>query len=429
MTDAILPRRWPGSCKAHLRRGSFLTMLALTMLTVVGGVAGLMLSAAYDGSASAQPRTAVENGAELQTLYATPEDVAQGKSLAESSCAGCHGPNGISEAPTVPHLAGQRSAYLYLELKAYQSAARTDNPMSDQVKFLSDDALRKVSAYYASLDPPAEAPKSANAAPDQVQAGKTAAAACAGCHGEFGVSAIPGTPSLAGLDPKYTVSAMKAYTSGQRQNDLMKSMLANATDASMDSIALYYGLQKPSRSQAAATGDKAAGATAAAGCAGCHGPDGVSANSAFPSLAGQDASYLAGALKAYQQGTRKDETMKGLAAALDDAAIQNLAAFFAGQEPKQPDVRKPLTAEEWAQKCDRCHGINGNSIDPRLPALAAQRADYLEKALNDFRAGARKSQLMAAMSDVLTDQDVSGLAAYYARNKARPVVFMTLPPK
>ena len=39
--------------------------------------------------------------------------------------------------------------------------------------------------------------------------------------------------------------------------------------------------------------------------------------------------------------------MKGLAAALDDAAIKNLAAFFASQEPRQPDVRKPLTAVEW----------------------------------------------------------------------------------
>ena len=121
--------------------------------------------------------------------------------------------------------------------------------------------------------------------------------------------------------------------------------------------------------------------------------------------------------------------MKGLAAALDDAAIKNLAAFFAAQEPKQPDVRKPLTADEWSQKCDRCHGINGNSTDPRLPALAAQRADYLEKVLNDYRTGVRKSPQMAAMSDVLTDQDISGLAAHYAHKTARAVVFVTLPPK
>ena len=140
-----------------------------------------------------------------------------------------------------------------------------------------------------------------------------------------------------------------------------------------------------------AAGDKAAGATAGAACAGCHGADGVSGNPANPSLAGQDATYLASALQAYKQGTRSDETMKGLAASLDDSAVKNVSAFYASQEPKQPNVRKPLTAEEWAQRCDRCHGVNGNSADPRVPALAAQRLDYLEKVLQDYRTGVRKS--------------------------------------
>jgi cytochrome c553 len=422
--DAILSRLWLGDRNTSLwpaRTGASLSMLA---------IAGLVLSTACCGSASAQSRISVDNGPELQTLYASPEDIAQGKVLAETTCAGCHGANGISETPIVPHLAGQRPAYLFIELKAIQTGARGETPMNNQVKFLSDDALVKVSAYFASLDPPpAAAGKAGNGTADPVQAGKAATAACAGCHGENGVSTTPGMPSLAGLDPKYTVSAMKAYKSGQRASDLMKSMLAAVTDQGMDNIALYYGLQKPARSAAPAAGDKAAGAAAAAGCAGCHGSDGVSANPAFPSLAGQDPTYLASALEAYKQGTRKDETMKGLAAALDDSAVKNLAAFFAGQEPKQPDVRKPLTAEEWAQKCDRCHGINGNSTDPRLPALAAQRADYLEKMLNDYRAGVHKNSSMAAMSHDLTDEDISGLAAHYARKTARSVVFVTLPPK
>jgi cytochrome c553 len=387
------------------------------------------LAPCIDG-ASAQSKISVDNGPELRTLYASPEDIAQGKGLAESTCAGCHGPNGISGTPNIPNLAGQRSAYLYLELKAYQSGARGNDLMNGQVKFLSDDALFKVSAYFASLDPAqADQAQPAKTPVDPVQAGKAATAACAGCHGESGVSATPGTPSIAGLDPKYTVAAMKAYKDGQRKSDLMKSMLASVTDQTMENIALYYGLQKPARSKAPAVGDKVAGATAAASCTGCHGADGVSGNPAFPSLAGQDATYLASALTAYKQGTRKDETMKGLAAALDDASIKNVAAVFAGQEPRQPDVRKPLTAEEWSQKCDRCHGINGNSIDPRLPALAAQRTDYLEKVLNDYRTGVRKSPQMAAMSDVLTDRDIAALAAYYSHKKARAVVFMTLPSK
>jgi cytochrome c553 len=83
--------------------------------------------------------------------------------------------------------------------------------------------------------------------------------------------------------------------------------------------------------------------------------------------------------------------MKALAATLDDSAMKNLSAFYAAQQPQPPKVSKPVSLAEWAQRCDRCHGVNGNSTDPRLPALAAQRADYLQKVLNAYRTGARKS--------------------------------------
>ena len=409
----------------------FLRRFRRPTLVTVGIIAGVFFAGAYFESASTQPKVNVDDGPELRTLYANSEDIAEGKRLAKSSCAGCHGVNGISESPGVPHLAGQRAAYLYLELKAYQSGARGASAMNNAIRPLSDDALFKAAAYYASLDPPqTNAANGANAAaPDPVQAGKTAAAGCAGCHGDNGISKTPGMPSLVGLDPKSLVAAMKAYKSGQRKNDMMKSMLASVNDASMNNIALYYALQKPARAETPAVGDKTAGAATAAACAGCHGVDGVSGNPTFPSLAGQDATYLASALQAYKQGSRSDETMKGLAASLDDNAVKNVSAFYASQEPKQPNVRKPLTSEEWAQRCDRCHGVNGNSTDPRLPALAAQRVDYLEKVLQDYRTGARKSPQMAAMSDVLTDQDITNIAAYYAHQKARGVVFLTLPSK
>ena len=78
-------------------------------------------------------------------------------------------------------------------------------------------------------------------------------------------------PSLVGLDPKYLVAAMKAYKSGQRKHDLMKTLLAAVSDADMNNIALYYALQKPARAQTPAAGNQAAGKTAAAACAGCHG--------------------------------------------------------------------------------------------------------------------------------------------------------------
>jgi cytochrome c553 len=36
---------------------------------------------------------------------------------------------------------------------------------------------------------------------------------------------------------------------------------------------------------------------------------------------------------------------------------------------------------------------------------------------------------MAAMSSILTPDDIKGLAAHYARQKSRPVVFIVVPGK
>jgi cytochrome c553 len=305
--------------------------------------------------------------------------------------------------------------------------------MGAAVKFLSDDALVKVAAYYASLDPALpnalSGAKPAPAKSDAVRAGKAAAEACAGCHGDTGITKTPGMPSLVGMDPKYLVAAMKAYKSGQRKHDAMKAVLAAVTDSDMADIALYYALQKPARAQTPVVGNQSAGRAAAAACAGCHGNSGVGTNPATPNLAGQDAQYLAATLRAYKDGSRNDETMRALVASLDEPAIKNLAAFYASEQPQQPKVSRPLTTAEWIQRCDRCHGVNGNSTDPRLPALAAQRVDYLEKVLHAYRTGERKSPQMAAMSNVLTPADVENLAAHYALQKARAIVYVTLPTK
>ena len=374
-------------------------------------------------------QTKMNPGDELRALFATPDDIAEGMELAQNSCVTCHGADGISVTAGVPNLAGQRPAYLYLEMKAYQSGGRTSAQMIDKVKFLSDDALVKVAAYYASLDPAQPADTGAPTIVDPVEAGKTAAAACAGCHGEAGVSNIPGIPNLIGEEPQYLVAAMKDYRSGRRKNDTMKAMVAALADPDMNHIALFYALQKPARAQTPAEGDAEAGKAIAVGCAGCHGDWGVSGNPATPSLAGQDATYLAGALAGYKSATRSNETMAGLAASLDEAAMKNVAAYYAALEPQRVNVSKPLSPDEWAQKCDRCHGPKGNSAQPNIPALAGQRMDYLEAVLHDYQTRARRNSEMAAMADVLSADDIKGMAAHYSREKARAVVFVTVPGK
>ncbi len=368
--------------------------------------------------------------ADFNILYATSKDVAEGKQVADTVCAKCHGALGISKQKGVPHVAGQRPIYMRNEIKAYQVGKRPDKGMTDAVKFMSEDAITKVAAYYASLDPaePSGGVAKVSTGPNALSAGKATAAGCGGCHGEAGISSTAGMPSLVGLDPKYFIAATNAYKSGQRKHEMMKALVSGLSDADVSNVALFYALQKPGKAETPAPGDATAGKTSATGCVGCHGEGGVSANPATPSLAGQDAQYFVDAMRAYKDGLRSDATMKDAATSVDQTTVKNMAAYFAAQIPQAPKVAKPLTIAEWAERCDRCHGINGNSTDPRWPSLAAQRQDYIEKALRAYQKGERKSKEMAAMSEALDDTTIEGLASHYARQKARAITYLILSP-
>jgi len=394
--------------------------------------AGLAL-AGYVAQAAGQTVTITpQKGDDFRAVYAGAADIAEGKSVAEGSCAACHGVSGRSSTPGIPHIAGQRAAYVYLELNAYKTGRRSNEAMARAVKFLSDDALVKVAAYFSSLDPappaPLRGPVAAAAKGSTLKVAAAATENCAGCHGEHGVSTTAGMPNLVGQDPKYLAMAISAYKSGQRKDDMMKSLVGSLDDSEIKTIALYYALQKPARAKTPAQGDRDAGKTAAAACIGCHGERGISGNPATPSLAGQEAEYFMSTLHAYKSGARGDPAMSGIAEGLDDVTIKNLAAYYASLEPRRPaNVRAPLSPAQWVQRCDRCHGVDGNSKDPRVPALAAQRFDYLEQVLRAYQTGARKSVAMAAMAAVLNQVDVRALAAHYASQRAYPVVYVTLP--
>jgi cytochrome c553 len=68
--------------------------------------------------------------------------------------------------------------------------------------------------------------------------------------------------------------------------------------------------------------------------------------------------------------------------------------------------------------CQACHGMDGNSAIPDNPKLAGQNADYLAKALRDYKSGARKNPIMAGFAGALSAQDIDDLAAYFATQPA-----------
>ncbi len=88
----------------------------------------------------------------LLALAATAQaDVAAGKARAAMACAVCHGPQGLSMQPHVPHLAGQPEIYLVEQLRNYRSGKRHHEVMSVIAKPLSDQDIQNLAQWYASL--------------------------------------------------------------------------------------------------------------------------------------------------------------------------------------------------------------------------------------------------------------------------------------
>jgi cytochrome c553 len=76
-------------------------------------------------------------------------------------------------------------------------------------------------------------------------------------------------------------------------------------------------------------GDAETGKAKSAVCAACHGANGISPAPIWPNLAGQKEAYLVKQIKAFKNGERTDPTMAPMVAALTDADIDDLAAYYA----------------------------------------------------------------------------------------------------
>jgi cytochrome c553 len=70
-----------------------------------------------------------------------------------------------------------------------------------------------------------------------------------------------------------------------------------------------------------------------------------------------------------------------------------------------------------AEVCAACHGPDGNSPTADFPRIAGQYADYLEKAMRDYKTGARKDPIMSGFANPLTAAEIENLAAYFASQR------------
>ncbi|MGB1773876.1 MAG: c-type cytochrome [Arenicellales bacterium] len=173
-------------------------------------------------------------------------------------------------------------------------------------------------------------------------------------------------------------------------------------------------------------GDPAAGEAKAQACVACHGADGNSANSGFPSLAGQVPGYIAGQLAAFKSGKRANAIMMGLAQPLSAEDMADLDAWYASQTIAPRSISEDQlalasegeslyrggSAELAVPACMACHGPAGRGMPSNYPRVAGQWPEYLEGQLLAFKSGQRAGKIMGPIAHRLSAQQIHALSVY-----------------
>ena len=169
-------------------------------------------------------------------------------------------------------------------------------------------------------------------------------------------------------------------------------------------------------------------------CVACHGADGNSVASVNPHLASQVEEYLYKQLKNFKSidgkpAVRNNPIMGGMAGALSDEDMKNVAAWFSSQKQNpataKDETKIALGKKIWRQgdfkkgvpACAGCHGPAGAGLPAQYPRLAGQYPEYTEAQLKAFRAGERANDAEAVMRTIaakLSDVEIKAVAEYAA---------------
>lgn len=200
---------------------------------------------------------------------------------------------------------------------------------------------------------------------------------------------------------------------------LLASLLTAAALAATAFPAFSAGPAKP---------DLAKGeASFAAVCAACHAADGNSTIAANPKLAQQHPEYLVKQLQEFKSGKRANAIMSGMAAALTDDDMRNIAAWVATKHAAAGFAKDKAMvtlgeriyrggiAERNIAACAGCHSPNGAGIPSVYPRLAGQHADYTAAQLVQFRDGVRNNSIqMTGVAAKLNDREIKAVSDYIA---------------
>ncbi|WP_060483193.1 cytochrome c [Pseudomonas sp. NBRC 111119] len=167
-----------------------------------------------------------------------------GADPAALACIACHGADGAGMAAAgFPRLAGLPAAYLGKQLRDWRTGSRRQAVMEPVAKALTEDEIKAVSTYLASLP---QAP-AGNLRRQQIANDPTERLAlygdwsrqipgCVQCHGPGGAGLGEHFPPLTGQPASYLVAQLDAWRDGSRSNDPNQLMVGVAKAITADEI-------------------------------------------------------------------------------------------------------------------------------------------------------------------------------------------------
>ena len=198
------------------------------------GAAGSNAPAAGPATQTGSPAAA--------TPPVTPDPYVDGSAQAGATkaavCFSCHGPDGNSQSPTFPRLAGQNAVYIAEQLHLFRAGIRKNPVMQPMAAGLSDQDIDNLAVFFA-----AQTPVGLEADPSYWKAGQAlyvhgdaahAVPGCIACHGPLGRgNPAAGYPALQAQQSVYVVSQLQQYANGSRYSG------SNATTATPNSIIMF----------------------------------------------------------------------------------------------------------------------------------------------------------------------------------------------
>jgi cytochrome c553 len=162
------------------------------------------------------------------------------------ACTACHGAQGRAGSDGYyPRIAGKPAGYLYNQLLNFREGRRRYPLMIYMVDHLSDNYLRELAEYFASLHPPYPQPQPVAAPPAMIERGRVLATegdasknipACVACHGRNLTGVEPFVPGLVGLPRDYLNAQFGAWKNGARRAAAPDCMAQIAARLSLEDI-------------------------------------------------------------------------------------------------------------------------------------------------------------------------------------------------